>query len=558
VSLVADDVALPHIGPNEPYRVAFARRPERPGFAAILPLYVGAALAYYLWRSTIVNWHVWYGPLLYTVEIYGAVATGMYLWMTRHMDLPVHRPVTTMPTVDALIPTLNESREVLEPTVRGAFAIRGIRRVLVLDDGDRDWVRELANAFGAVYIARKSNYDAKAGNLNHALPHTDAELMVLLDADHAPAPHFLERTAGFFDDPTVAFVQTPQTYGNRDTFLFQRTQAGMWSEQGMFYDCIQPCKNHWNSAFFVGTSALLRRSALDGVGGFATGTCTEDIHTSVLLHAQGWRSVFLPEVLAVGLEAENLREFYKQRRRWASGGLVLLLKRPDSPLRIRGLTLVQRLSYFNATSAPAQGAQRLFYFLIPTVCVVTLVNPVNCSLTLFAAAFLSFFALAVRCVAWHARGAYHPLHSETFAMVNIGPHVGAIASLGRRHDVFRTSSKGPQRSARTGMRPLLIALGVVGAVSWLRAAWLLATGSHVGFVAGCFLFINLNLALLLRFLTDVRAYEKGGSSLEALRQLDHWPTSQPETIARRAPRFHSSSSLGLPGCVLCGDRCALG
>ena len=86
----------------------------------------------------------------------------------------------------------------------------------------------------------------------------------------------------------------------------------------MFYDVIQPAKNRWNSAFFVGTSAVLRRSALDEIGGFATGTATEDIHTSLRLHARGWRSLYVPEPLAFGLEAESLREFHKQRVRWAA------------------------------------------------------------------------------------------------------------------------------------------------------------------------------------------------------------------------------------------------
>ena len=60
---------------------------------------------------------------------------------------------------------------------------------------------------------------------------------------------------------------------------------------------------------------------------------TEDIHTSLRVHAKGWRSVFVSEPLAFGLEAQSLREFYAQRRRWAVGSLTLLFRRADSPLR---------------------------------------------------------------------------------------------------------------------------------------------------------------------------------------------------------------------------------
>ncbi|MEJ0073419.1 MAG: glycosyltransferase family 2 protein [Candidatus Saccharibacteria bacterium] len=129
-------------------------------------------------------------------------------------------------------------------------------------------------------------------------------------------------------------MQSPQTFYNTHVFLFRRRpHREAWSEQMMFYNCLQPAKNNWNAAFFVGTSAVLRRAAIDDVGGFATGTATEDIHTSLRLHARGWQSVFLPEPLAYGLEAENFKEFYKQRRRWAAGSLGLLFRSPDSPLR---------------------------------------------------------------------------------------------------------------------------------------------------------------------------------------------------------------------------------
>ena len=64
---------------------------------------------------------------------------------------------------------------------------------------------------------------------------------------------------GYFDDPRVGFVQSPQCFHNTGSFVFRRTSKGRWFEQGTFYNVIQPAKNRFNSAFFVGTSAVIRR-----------------------------------------------------------------------------------------------------------------------------------------------------------------------------------------------------------------------------------------------------------------------------------------------------------
>jgi len=141
-------------------------------------------------------------------------------------------------------------------------------------------------------------------------------------------PEFIEQTIGYFDDPEVGFVQTPQSFYDTDSITFRRRRgidAG-WHEPAMFYGGVQSAKNHSNSAFFTGTGAVLRRAAIDSVGGFATGTVTEDIHTSIRLYARGWRSVYLPVPLAHGLEVDNLREFYRTRSRWAAGSLSLLFR----------------------------------------------------------------------------------------------------------------------------------------------------------------------------------------------------------------------------------------
>ncbi len=503
--------AREHGAGTERVRTRYVRVHSPASFSLILGLYSALALPYLVWRSTVINWDVWFAPALYAAEFYGVLSTALFLWITRVITVPRHRPVRRWSAVDAFICTCNEPMPVLEATVRGALAVRGIRDVLVLDDGNRDEVRRMAGALGACYFARTTNTHAKAGNLNHGLAQSDAEFLLLLDADHVPSPHFLERTLGHLDDPAVAFVQTPQTYHNRDTFLFRLGRRGSWSEQGMFYRCIQPAKNDSNSAFFVGTSAVMRRAALDSIDGFATGTATEDIHTSLRLHAHGWRSVFVPEALAYGLEAENLKEFYRQRRRWAAGSLGLLLRSRDSPLCARGLSPAQRLSYLSATIAHAQGPQRMIFFLTPVLCVVTLSAPVTARLPTFLALAGGYTALGILATARFSRGTYHLVYTESYALANAIAQCAALTGIIRIDKKFSVSRKSVSRGESTWVKSLLVALAAVAGIGALYSVARLSLGpppDRGPLLGVCAVMFALTFALLANFLLYLRRYER--------------------------------------------------
>src|SRR5436309_484706 len=142
-------------------------------------------------------------------------------------------------------------------------------------------------------VRRKTNEHAKAGNLNNALARTRGEFILQLDADHVPLPHMLDRLLGYFTDPDVAFVQSPQDfYNTTDSFTHVINDEGrrLWEENRIFFSLIQPGKDRLNAAFFCGSCGVLRRAALDDVGGFSTLSVTEDMETSIKLHARGWRS----------------------------------------------------------------------------------------------------------------------------------------------------------------------------------------------------------------------------------------------------------------------------
>ncbi|MEV6300827.1 glycosyltransferase [Actinoplanes sp. NPDC051861] len=466
-------------------------------FMTLVPIFV-------VWRTAVVNWAVWYGPVAWAAEMFAVVTTTMFVLSLRRTLRPAPRTASAPKTVDILIPTVNEPPPVLEPTVLGALRIRGARDVIVLDDGDRAEVREMAARLGARYLSRTTNAGAKAGNLNHGLRATDAEFVVTLDADHIPLPSFIEQTLGWFDDPDVAVVQSPQTFYNTESFTFR----GDWHEQEMFYGGVQPTKNATNSAIFTGTSAMLRRTALDSAGGFAEDTSTEDIHTSLRLHARGWKSVYLSAPLAYGLEVDNLRQYYGTRRRWAIGSLHLLLRHRDSPLRARGLTWHQRLNYLSAMVAHFQGLNRLLYLLIPVAALTTGVAPVTGPYAVYGFAFLGFTVFSIWTVVRFGRGHYHLLHSEAFAVADTLPMLAALpaALFGERQ--FGVTEKRATRVADRGLKWAyrLFALIDVSALGF--AVFRLVRGEHVVIAAWSAAFLALSTAYVLIFLVGMERYER--------------------------------------------------
>jgi cellulose synthase (UDP-forming) len=191
------------------------------------------------------------------------------------------------------------------------------------------------------------------------LPRSKGDLILFLDADHVPLPDALDAVVGYFDDPRVALVQTPHDFYNHDSI--QHYEVGR-HEPSVFYSVISPGKDRHNAAFWCGSGALLRRSALLDVGGVAVETIAEDFHTTIKLHRAGWKSRYHNEVLVQGIAPHDLAAYLLQRDRWARGNLAVLTT-PESPLRARELSASQRLSYLASLSAYLAGPVRLLMLL---------------------------------------------------------------------------------------------------------------------------------------------------------------------------------------------------
>ena len=275
-------------------------------------------------------------------------------------------------SVAVLVPCYGEPVDVIRRTALAAKALVGSHVTYILDDGRSDEVRAMAAEVGVSYLRRLSSGGAKAGNINHALSQVHTDYFCIFDADFVPDQRFLVETMPFFTDPNVAFVQTPQSYGNLRNFVAR----GAGYMQTVFYRFVQPGRNHFNAAFCVGTNVAFRRAAVDDVGGIYTDSKSEDVWTSLLLHERGWRSVYIPDVLATGDAPDTIEAYTKQQLRWATGGFEIMLTRnPLSPKR--RLTLDQRLMYFVTSTHYLTGIAPGLLLLVPALEIYFDLRPVT-------------------------------------------------------------------------------------------------------------------------------------------------------------------------------------
>jgi cellulose synthase (UDP-forming) len=531
-------VAEQHLAPGEPGFPGFPVFPEgevredsRARERVIRVVTVAAltvTVAYLGWRLVVtVDPAVWWLSVpLYLLELHAAVGLGLYAFSLWDVGAgPRARQVTeTRLRVAVLIPTWNEPPEVLAPAIAAAVALRPAHETWVLDDGDRPHIAKLAADLGARYLRRDDRSHAKAGNLNHALGVVDADVVAVLDADHVARPGFLRETLGYFDDQRVALVQTPQDFYNLESFEHSRSaHRDGFNEQSLFYRAILPGKNRWQAAFWCGTSALLRVAALRQVGGVATGTVTEDIHTTIRLHAAGWRTVYHNRVLARGLAAAGPSQYLMQRHRWGTGAMQVL--RADNPLTIPGLTVAQRLAYAFTLLGWFDAWRSLGYLLVPVAVLLTGAVPIRAPLGAFAAAFGVTFTLQQLALWLLGRGWQRPWLAVLFDLVRLPSNLAATVSILHRHPArFAVTPKG-RTGARARRAPAPRILWAVMALSVAAAGWFAATlagrtplhyGVPIAAFAACG-WLVFNLVLLVAAVARIRTLRFGAERRASVR-----------------------------------------
>jgi cellulose synthase (UDP-forming) len=327
---------------------------------------------------------------LFVVETYAIWVFFVSSFITAdpvNRSLPPKVAAQALPTVNILVPSYNEPTEMLAVTLSAAKNMHypAHKRVVVLcDDGGTDQrcnhedpaisekarkrraeLQQLCADLGVMYSTRAKNEHAKAGNMSAALERLDGELVVVFDADHVPARDFLARTVGYFvADPKLFLVQTPHFFLNPDPV---ERNIGLRHdcppENEMFYHQGHRGLDRWGGAFFCGSASVLRRAALDDVGGFAGETITEDAETALEIHSRGWKSIYVDHAMIAGLQPETFVSFIQQRGRWAAGMMQLLMLK--NPLRRKGMSLSQRLCYLNSMT----------FWLFPLVRMIFIIAP---------------------------------------------------------------------------------------------------------------------------------------------------------------------------------------
>ncbi|WP_082922812.1 UDP-forming cellulose synthase catalytic subunit [Halothiobacillus diazotrophicus] len=377
----------------------------------LMALSLFATARYAWWRTTETlgfnspDYH-WYdltiSLILYAAEVYAWIVLVLGFLQTaaplKRKPLSLPPKIDQWPSVDVYIPTYNEPIEVVRPTVLAAMQMdwpHDKLNVCLLDDGGREEFRQFAEEVGVTYIIRDEHKHAKAGNLNHAMTKTHGEYIAIFDCDHVPTRSFLQMSMGWFlKDEHLALVQTPHHFYSPDPFernlkVFKEVP----NEGELFYGIVQDGNDLWDATFFCGSCAVIRREALDQIGGIAIETVTEDAHTSLKLQRLGWRSAYINLPQAAGLATESFSGHVGQRVRWARG--MAQIMRVDNPLLGRGLQFMQRLCYLNAMLHFFFALPRLIFLTAPLLFLYFGIYVINAYALTIAAYALPHLALAM-------------------------------------------------------------------------------------------------------------------------------------------------------------------
>jgi cellulose synthase/poly-beta-1,6-N-acetylglucosamine synthase-like glycosyltransferase len=282
------------------------------------------------------------GVLLWLLEVFAAVLCCAYLWEicdalgTEHWErriTPTTRlsvPDSDLPMVSLHVPAHNEPPEMVIETLRSLLRLDYPRYEIILIDDNTDdealWrpVEAWCERHG-VKFAHLDNWPGyKSGALNYALRRLtspEADVIGVVDSDYQIEPGFLRRCAPPFADPWIGFVQSPQDYRDWTQARYYRR---LYYSYKYFFAVSQPSRNEHDGAIFAGTMGLIRRVALDELGGWDEWCITEDAELSLRLLQAGWSGLHVDQSWGRGIMPLTFEALKGQRYRWCFGGIQLL------------------------------------------------------------------------------------------------------------------------------------------------------------------------------------------------------------------------------------------
>ncbi|MFD2620335.1 glycosyltransferase family 2 protein [Streptomyces chumphonensis] len=349
--------------PDAPYRVRYRSllgdEPHRVRAGLLLAAAPLLSLGLFLWLMQPQHWtqrdEGSVSDLVLALDVVMLVAIGLIeLFRTlnvlsnSHATLVARDPVPVVPEAGTRVAFLTsfvpgkEPLSMVTKTLEAAVKIRhrGTMHVWLLDEGDDPEVKAVCARLGVRHFSRKGverwntpkgafRAKTKHGNYNAWLDAhgDDYDFFAGVDTDHVPLANYLERMLGYFRDPDVGFVIGPQVYGNYDNFVTKAAE----SQQFLFHALIQRAGNRYGAPMFVGTSNAVRIKAIKQIGGLYD-SITEDMATGFEMHrhrnpvtGRKWRSVYTPDVLAVGEGPNAWTDFFTQQLRWSRGTYETIL-----------------------------------------------------------------------------------------------------------------------------------------------------------------------------------------------------------------------------------------
>lgn len=291
-----------------------------------------------------------------TYVVWMPIIMKVALWaITSHAkNLPYTTPQTGLRV--AMITTFvpgSESASLLHKTLPAMRAVKYEHDTWLLDEGDDEEAKEICKQYGVNHFSRsgmeyyntidgKFARKTKGGNHNswYDSVGNEYDIVAQMDTDFIPRDDFLLKTLGHFRDPRVAFVGTPQIYGNIDESLIARGAA---QQTYSFYGPLLRGMAGMDTTMLIGANHIIRVAALKDVDHY-TAHITEDLLTGMKLHANKWRSIYVPEPLAIGEGPDTWKSYFAQQKRWAYGCMHILMN--HSFRLFRSMTMRRSVYYF--------------------------------------------------------------------------------------------------------------------------------------------------------------------------------------------------------------------
>ncbi|MFZ1250583.1 MAG: glycosyltransferase family 2 protein [Candidatus Microsaccharimonas sp.] len=318
---------------------------------------------------------------------------------TRDVHAKSPAPGSKVAFITTFVPS-SESIELLHKTLPAMVSAEYPHDTWILDEGNDPAVRALCEEYGVNHFSRheieyynqedgKFARRTKGGNHNswYDGPGKNYDFVAQIDTDFIPRKDFLSKTLGYFRDPKIGFVGTPQIYGNvKDSAIAH----GAAQQTYNFYGPLLRGMSGMESSMLIGANHIIRVKALESVDHYSA-HITEDLLTGMKLHANGWKSIYYPEALAIGEGPITWKSYFTQQKRWAYGCMHILFN--HSLKLITKMKFRQALYYYCIQQHYFSGLAMFLGVIGLAIYFYFGLTAVNIDFSLFISAYISIVIL---------------------------------------------------------------------------------------------------------------------------------------------------------------------